>query len=46
MVGTISVPQQGTKGLPLGEVVVKSQTVTFAIKGAPGDPPILWCAVR
>ena len=36
--GTISVPQQGTKGLPLGEVTVKSQTVTFAIKGAPGDP--------
>ena len=34
--GTISVPQQGTKGLPLGEVTV--QTVTFAIKGAPGDP--------
>jgi len=36
--GTISVPQQGTKGLPLGEVTVKSQTVTFAMKGAPGDP--------
>jgi len=36
--GTISVPQQGTKGLPLSEVTVKSQTVTFAIKGAAGDP--------
>jgi hypothetical protein len=36
--GTISVPQQGTKGLPLGEVTVKGQTVTLAIKGAPGDP--------
>ena len=36
--GTISIPQQLTKGLPLGEVTVKSQTVTFAIKGAPGDP--------
>jgi hypothetical protein len=36
--GTISVPQQGTKGLPLGEVTVKGQTVAFAIKGAPGDP--------
>src|SRR3982751_4271777 len=36
--GTISIPQQGTKGLPLGEVAVKSQTVTFTLKGAPGDP--------
>jgi hypothetical protein len=36
--GTISVPQQGTKGLPLGDVTVKGQAVTFAIKGAPGDP--------
>jgi hypothetical protein len=36
--GTISIPQQGTKGLPLGEVTVKGQAVTFAIKGAPGDP--------
>jgi hypothetical protein len=36
--GTISVPQQGTKGAPLGEVTVKSPTVTFTIKGAPGDP--------
>jgi hypothetical protein len=36
--GTISIPQQGTKGLPLAEVTVKNETVTFAIKGAPGDP--------
>jgi uncharacterized protein len=36
--GTISVPQQGTKGLPLSDVTVKGQIVSFAIKGAPGDP--------
>jgi hypothetical protein len=36
--GAISIPQQGTKGLPLAEVTSKGQTVTFAIKGAPGDP--------
>jgi hypothetical protein len=35
--GTISVPQQGTKGLPLA-VTVMEKTLTFAIKGAPGDP--------
>ena len=36
--GTISVPQQGAKGLPLGVVTVKSQTVTFTLQGAAGDP--------
>ena len=36
--GTISVPQQGTKGVPLGELTVKGPTVAFAFKGAPGDP--------
>jgi hypothetical protein len=36
--GTISVPQQGTKGLPLGEVTVKGKTIVLVIKGAPGDP--------
>src|SRR6186997_1627264 len=36
--GTISIPAQGTKGLPLADVAVKNTTVEFAIKGAPGDP--------
>ena len=36
--GTISIPSQGTKGLPLADLVVKSPSVEFAIKGAPGDP--------
>jgi len=36
--GTISVPQQGAKGLPLAEVTVKSQAITFALQGAQGDP--------
>lgn len=36
--GTISIPAQGTKGLPLSELSVKGNAVAFAIKGAPGDP--------
>jgi hypothetical protein len=36
--GTISIPSQGTKGAPLAEVTVKGNAVSFAIKGAPGDP--------
>ena len=36
--GTISIPSQGTKGLPLSEVSVKGTAVTFAIPQAPGDP--------
>jgi uncharacterized protein len=36
--GTISIPSQGTKGIPLSDLVVKSPSVGFAIKGAPGDP--------
>ena len=36
--GTISIPSQGTKGVPLAEVSVKGNAVSFAIKGAPGDP--------
>ena len=36
--GTISIPAQGTRGLPLSDVVVKGTTLSFAIKGAPGDP--------
>lgn len=36
--GTISIPLQGTKGIPLSELTVKENAVSFAIKGAPGDP--------
>jgi hypothetical protein len=36
--GTISIPVQGSKGVPLSDLVVKNPSVEFAIKGAPGDP--------
>jgi hypothetical protein len=36
--GTISIPSQGTKGVPLADLTVKDNTISFAIKGAPGDP--------
>ena len=36
--GTISIPSQGTKGIPVSDLVVKNTSVEFAIKGAPGDP--------
>ena len=36
--GTISIPVQGTKGIPLADLAVKGTSVEFAIKGAPGDP--------
>ena len=36
--GTISIPAQGAKGMPLDPVTLKDTTVSFAIKGAPGDP--------
>jgi len=36
--GTISIPSQGTKGIPLREVSVQGTAVKFAIPGAPGDP--------
>lgn len=36
--GTFSVPAQGTKGIPLADLAVKGTAVSFAIKGAPGDP--------
>ena len=36
--GTITIPSQGTRGLPLGDLTVKGNTVSFAIKGAQGDP--------
>ena len=36
--GTISIPTQGSKGIPLSELTVKGTAVSFAIKGGPGDP--------
>ena len=36
--GTISIPVQGTRGVPLADLAVKGSAVSFAIKGAPGDP--------
>ena len=36
--GTISIPSQGTRGIPLSELSVKGNAVSFAIKGGPGDP--------
>jgi hypothetical protein len=36
--GTISIPAQGSRFVPLAELSIKGTTVSFAIKGAPGDP--------
>ncbi len=36
--GTFSVPAQGTRGLPLSDLSVKDNAVSFAIKGGPGNP--------
>ena len=36
--GTISIPMQGQKGVPLADVTVKDMNVEFAIKGGMGDP--------
>ena len=36
--GTISIPAQSVRGLPLAAIAVKGNSVTFAIKGPPGDP--------
>ena len=36
--GTFTVPSQGTRGVPLADLVVKGNAISFAIKGAPGDP--------
>src|SRR5215218_4543720 len=32
--GTLSIPSQGTKGVPLGDLTVKDGTIEFMIKGA------------
>ena len=36
--GTIDIPMQGAKGLPLGGIAVNGEAVDFAIPGIPGDP--------
>ena len=36
--GTISIPVQNVKGLPLAGVTVQGSEVSFAMKGPPGDP--------
>jgi hypothetical protein len=36
--GTITIPAQGAKGVPLANLSVKTDALTFTIKGAPGDP--------
>ncbi len=36
--GTISIPQQGAKDLPLSDVSVNGNDVAFKIAGIPGDP--------
>jgi uncharacterized protein len=36
--GTFTVPAQGQKGVPLGDITVKNTDVEFAIKGGMGDP--------
>jgi pimeloyl-ACP methyl ester carboxylesterase len=38
--GTIDIPQQGAKAVPLTEVTVKAADVSFKIAGPPGDPTI------
>src|SRR3954463_16356538 len=36
--GTISIPAQGQKGLPLSDLIMKNTSVEFAIKGPLGAP--------
>lgn len=36
--GSISIPAQNAKDLPLGNVVVQGQSVSFEISGVPGNP--------
>jgi hypothetical protein len=36
--GTITIPAQGLKGFPLSGIVVKDNSVSFAMKSVPGDP--------
>lgn len=36
--GTIDIPVQGAKGVPLGEIVAENNTISFNMPGIPGDP--------
>ena len=36
--GTIDIPMQGAKGLPLSEIQVEDDNVRFSIQGVPGNP--------
>jgi len=36
--GTIDIPAQGAKGLPLEGILIEGGNATFAISGIPGDP--------
>ena len=36
--GTIDIPMQGAKGLPLGNIAVDGASVAFSIMGVPGNP--------
>jgi hypothetical protein len=36
--GTISIPVQGLKGFPLSSITVQADSVSFAMKGVPGEP--------
>jgi hypothetical protein len=36
--GTISIPVQGLKGFPISAIAVQGDTVSFTMKGVPGDP--------
>jgi uncharacterized protein len=36
--GTITIPSQNLKGFPLSAVAVEGSSVSFALKGVPGDP--------
>src|SRR5262249_6745339 len=37
-IGAISVPKQNMKGFPLANITIQGKTISFAMKGIPGDP--------
>jgi hypothetical protein len=36
--GTIAIPSQNVKGFPLSDIAVKDSSVSFSMKGVPGEP--------
>jgi uncharacterized protein len=38
LIGTVDIPMQNAKGLPLTDIVVNGDRVDFAISGVPGNP--------